>query len=174
MAELKEQMEYLRLEEPGAPEWEREQGRADRRRVPTLELAPPTETFTGERDLGDAVADRVGAAHTASDAIVWFPGRARAVRRRPGRRARHLNLTRGFPPENWLAVPRPHGRARAVHVVPGHGGRPARRRSPPAGEYVETVVELAATPGDHEIPRALRGLDVPEGFAQNIEALRAR
>jgi hypothetical protein len=36
------------------------------------------------------------------------------------------------------------------------------------------VVELAATPGDHAVPPEFDGWVFPEGFQQNIDALRAR
>jgi cyclase len=86
----------------------------------------------------------------------------------------HMNLTRGHPPENWIAI---LGRLTALEpewVVPGHG--------PPAGpeslttvrRYVETIVELAAKPGDHEIPAEYADWTFAEGFQQNIDALRAR
>ena len=60
VAGMQEEMEtYLaELEEQDAPEWEREQGRRIVAEIPGLELALPTETFTGERELGGAYGDR--------------------------------------------------------------------------------------------------------------------
>ena len=161
------------LEEQGAPEEERQQARAIAAEVPGLELAPPNETYTGERDLGGPIAIELGAAHTASDSIVWVPEeRVLFAGDLIGVRS-HLNLTRGFPPENWLAFLDRMADLGPTHVVPGHG--------PPAGpeaiaacrRYVETVVELAATPGDHDVPPEFATWAFAEGFQQNIDALRA-
>ena len=176
VAGMKEQMDtYLaELEEQGAPEEEKQQARAIAAEVPGLELAPPTETFEGERDLGGAVAIELGAAHTASDSIVWVPAQRVLFAGDLIGVKGHLNLTRGFPTENWLAFLDRMAELDPAYVVPGHG--------PPAGaeaisacrEYIETVVELAATPGEHEIPAAWDDWVFPEGFQQNIDALRAR
>jgi cyclase len=176
VAEMKEQMEtYLaELEEQDAPEWEREQGRRIVAEVPGLELAPPTETFTGELELGGAIAIECGAAHTASDSVVWVPGERVLFAGDLVGVGSHLNLTRGHPPGNWLAILDRLLALEPEHVVPGHG--------PPAGpealttvrRYIETVVELAATPGDHELPADYADWAFAEGFGQNIEALRAR
>src|SRR5262249_41425476 len=75
VAGMKEQMAtYLaELGEQGAPDEDIEQARAIAAEVPGLELTPPTETFKGELDLGGPVAIELGAAHTASDSIVWVP-----------------------------------------------------------------------------------------------------
>ena len=86
----------------------------------------------------------------------------------------YLALTRGHPPENWLTSLDRLAALEPEHVVPGHG--------PPAGaesltnvrRYIETILELAATPGDHEVPPEYSGWSFAEGFQQNIEALRAR
>jgi glyoxylase-like metal-dependent hydrolase (beta-lactamase superfamily II) len=173
---MREEMEtYLaELEEQGAPEWEREQGRRIAAEIPGLELAVPTETFGGEGELGGATAMECGAAHTESDSVVWLPedrvlfaGDLVVV-------GSHLNLTRGHRPESWLAILGQLAALEPEHVVPGHG--------PPAGpeslatvrRYIETVVELAASPGDHEIPAEYADWPFTESFGQNIEALRAR
>jgi glyoxylase-like metal-dependent hydrolase (beta-lactamase superfamily II) len=176
VAGMKDEMEtYLaELEEQDAPEEDKQQARAIAAEVPGLELTPPTETFTGERDLGGAIAIELGAAHTASDSIVWMPEeRVLFAGDLIGVKG-HLNLTRGFPTGNWLAFLDRMAELDPEHVVPGHG--------PPAGpeaisacrHYIETVVELAATPGDHEPPAAFDGWVFPEGFQQNIDALRRR
>jgi glyoxylase-like metal-dependent hydrolase (beta-lactamase superfamily II) len=176
VAGMREEMEtYLaELEEQGAPEWEREQGRRIAAEIPGLELAVPTETFGGEGELGGATAMECGAAHTESDSVVWLPedrvlfaGDLVVV-------GSHLNLTRGHRPESWLAILGQLAALEPEHVVPGHG--------PPAGpeslatvrRYIETVVELAASPGDHEIPAEYADWPFGESFGQNIEALRAR
>ena len=171
-----EEMEtYLaELEEQDAPEWEREQGRRIVAEIPGLELAFPTETFTGERGLGSATAIECGAAHTASDSVVWLPGDRVLFAGDIVGVGSHLNLTRGHPPEYWLASLDRLAALEPEHVVPGHG--------PPAGpesltnvrRYIETILELAATPGDHEVPPEYADWDFAEGFGQNIEALRAR
>jgi glyoxylase-like metal-dependent hydrolase (beta-lactamase superfamily II) len=176
VAGMKEEMEtYLaELEEQDAPEWEREQGRRIAAEIPSLELALPTETFTGERELGGATALECGAAHTASDSVVWLPGDRVLFAGDLVGVGSHLNLTRGHPPENWLAILDRLVALEPVHVVPGHG--------PPAGPeslstvrcYIEAVMELAATPGDHEVPAEYADWTFAEGFVQNIKALRER
>jgi cyclase len=172
VAGMKEQMEtYLaELED----ESEREQALLIAAEVPTLELAPPTETFTGERDLGDVVAIELGAAHTASDSIVWFPAERVLLTGDLVGVNGHLNLTRGFPPENWVAFLHRMAALEPLHVVPGHGEPAGPEAIAACREYIETVVDLAGRPGDHEIPARYDDWLFPEGFAQNIEALRAR
>ena len=176
VAGMQAEMEtYLaELEEQDAPEWEREQGRRIVAEIPGLELALPTETFTGERELGGATAIECGAAHTASDSVVWLPGDRVLFTGDLVGVGSHLNLTRGHPPETWLAILDRLAALEPEHVVPGHG--------PPAGpeslstvrRYIETIVELAARPGDHEIPAEYADWTFAEGFRQNIDALRAR
>jgi len=176
VAGMKEEMEtYLaELEEQDAPEWEREQGRRIVAEIPGLELAFPTETFTGERELDGAVAIECGAAHTWSDSVVWLPGDRVLFAGDLVGVGSHLNLARGHPPENWFASLDRLAALEPEHVVPGHG--------PPAGpesltnvrRYIETILELAATPGDHEVPPEYSDWSFAEGFQQNIEALRAR
>ena len=163
------------LEEQGAPETEKEQARLIAAEVPGLELTPPTETFTGERDLGGAVAIECGAAHTASDSVVWFPAERVLFTGDLVGVHGHLNLTRGFPPENWLAI---LDRLAALEPAARRPGpRPARRAggarhgSPRTSRPSSTS---PPTPGDHEMPREYDGWTFPEGFAQNIDALRAR
>jgi cyclase len=160
------------LEANDAPEWEREQGRAIAAELPGMRIVPPTETFAGELELGGALVLEQGEAHSASDSVVWFPAERVLFAADLIGVNGHLNVTRGFPPENWLAILDRLEALEPAHVVPGHG--------PPAGpeaiatcrEYIETVVELAARPGDHELPARYEGWTFPEGFAQNIAALR--
>lgn len=162
------------LEEKDTPEWELEQGRRIAAEIPGMRLAPPTETFAGERDLGAALVIECGAAHTASDAGVWLPGPRVLFAGDLVGVGTHLNLTRGHPPEAWLAILDRLLALGPAHVVGGHG--------PPAGPeaieachgYVETVVAFAAEPGDHEMPAAYADWGFPEGFQQNIDALRTR
>jgi glyoxylase-like metal-dependent hydrolase (beta-lactamase superfamily II) len=172
---MKEQIdEHIRELEEKGPEADLAQARLIALEVPTLELAPPTETFTGERDLGGPIAIELGAAHTACDSIVWFAEERVLFAGDLIGVGAHLNLTRGFPPENWLAFLDRMEELEPEHVVPGHG--------PPAGpesiaacrDYIETLLDLAPRPGDHEIPIRFDGWLYPEGFAADIEALRTR
>ena len=162
------------LEEKGAPEWELEQGRRIAAEVPALRLAPPTETFAGERDLGAAQVIECGAAHTASDAVVWmsaprvlYAGDLVAV-------GNHLNLTRGHPPATWLAILERLLALGPERVVGGHGPVAGPEAIEACRGYVESVVALAAEPGEHEVPAEYADWGFSEGFAQNIDALRAR
>jgi len=162
------------LEGQNAPEWERAQGRAIAAELPGMQITLPTELFAGELDLGAALVIEQGAAHTASDSVVWladegvlFAGDLIGING-------HLNLTRGFPPENWQAVLDSLAALGPVRVVPGHGPAGGPEAIESCREYIETVVELAAKPGDHEIPERYGGWTFPEGFQQNIDALRAR
>ena len=62
-----------------------------------------------------------GSAHTASDSVVWIPAeRVLYTGDLVGVKS-HLNLTRGFPPENWLAILDRLAALEPEHVVPGHG-----------------------------------------------------
>jgi cyclase len=163
IAEIKAEMEtYLaELDGQGAPEWEREQCRRIVAEVPHLELTPPTETFAGKRELGGATAIDFGATHTTSDSVVWLPEDRVLFTGDLVGVGSHLNLTRGHPPGNWLVILEELSALGPEHVVPGHG--------PPAGAdalesvrtYITTVVELAATPGAHDIPAEYADWDFP-------------
>ena len=173
---MQEQMAtYLdELETQGASDDEKEQARRIVAEIPGLVLTPPTETFTGERELDGALAIECGAAHTASDSVVWLPAeRVLFMGDLVGVRS-HLNITRGFPPENWLAILDRLAALEPAVVVPGHGPPAGPEALAAARRYVETVVELAAAPGDHEVPAEFADWEFPEGFQQNIDALRAR
>jgi glyoxylase-like metal-dependent hydrolase (beta-lactamase superfamily II) len=161
------------LETNDAPEWEREQGRAIAAELPGMRITPPTETFAGELDLGRAVVLAPGEAHSASDSVVWLPAERVLFAADLVGVDGHLNVTRGDP-ENWLASLDRLAALEPRTVVPGHG--------PPAGpeaiavcrEYIETLLALAAEPGDHAMPARYEGWTYPEGYEQNIAALRAR
>jgi glyoxylase-like metal-dependent hydrolase (beta-lactamase superfamily II) len=171
----KEMATYLdELEEQGAPEWEKQQGRRIIAEVPGLELTPPTETFTGERELDGALVIDCGAAHTASDSVVWFPEeRVLYTGDLVGVRS-HLNVTRGFPTENWLAILDRLAGLDPVHVVPGHGEPAGPECLTGARRYIETLLDLASIPEEPEIPEEFADWTFPEGFQQNIHALRSR
>jgi glyoxylase-like metal-dependent hydrolase (beta-lactamase superfamily II) len=173
---MKEQIDthLAELEERDAPEWEKEQGRRIAAEVPGLVLTPPTETFSGERELDGAVVIDCGAAHTASDSVVWIPvERVLYTGDLVGVKS-HLNLSRGFPAENWLAILDRLAALEPEHVVPGHGEPAGPEALATARRYVETVVELANTEGDHEVPAEFAGWEFAEGFQGNIDARRAR
>jgi glyoxylase-like metal-dependent hydrolase (beta-lactamase superfamily II) len=162
------------LEQNDAPAWERDQGRAIAAELPETRITAPTERFAGELDLGTVRVLDLGAAHSVSDSVVWLPedrtlfsGDLVSVRG-------HLNLTRGFPPESWLAILDRLAELEPEHVVVGHGSPGGPEAIAAAHEYVETVVELAGVPGEHAIPTRYEGWTFPEGFRQNIDALRAR
>ena len=159
------------LEEQDAPDWEREQGRAIAAEIPGLTLTPPTETFSGELDLGAAQVIDCGTGHSPSDSVVWIlADRVLFAADLIGVRT-HPNLAHGDP-QNWLRILDRLDALEPERVVPGHG--------PPAGpdaiatvrEYIETLLALAAETGDHELPAAFAGWSFEDGFRQNIEALR--
>jgi len=160
------------LEEQGAPDWEKEQGRRIVAEIPGLVLTPPTETFAGEPELDGATVIDCGAAHTAGDGVVWFPAERVLFTGDLVGVGSHLNLTRGHPPGNWLAILDRLAALEPAHVVPGHGPPAGPEALAAARRYVETVVELAATPGDHELPSEYAAWSYPEGFHGNIDALR--
>jgi cyclase len=175
IAELRETFEaYLaELAERNAPEQELEQGRRIAAEIPSLTLAPPTEAFAGELDLGAARIVECGAAHTASDAVVWLPGeRVLFTGDLIGVRS-HLNLTRGDP-DNWHTILDQLEALDPEHVVPGHGPPAGPEAIATARRYIETLLQLATSPGDHEPPDEFAGWRFPDGFGQNLAALRAR
>jgi cyclase len=115
-----------------------------------------------------------GAAHTASDSVVWIPaGRVLFTGDLVGVSS-HLNLTRGFPPASWLEILDRLAALEPEHVVPGHGEPAGPEALEKARRYIQTVVELAAVPGDHEVPAEFAGWEFAEGFQGNLEALRTR
>lgn len=171
VAGMQEQLESAAADE-SLPETDREWYRRAAAEAPDLRLTPPTETFTGERDLGGPVVIELGAAHTANDSIVWFPAERVLYTGDLVSGRGHLNITRGFPVGNWLAFLDRMAELDPVHVVPGHGEPAGPEAIAESRGYIETVVELAATPGDHEVPARYDGWLYPEGFAGNIAALR--
>jgi cyclase len=161
------------LEETDAPEWEREQARRIAAQLP-FELALPTEIYECERDLGAALVIECGAAHTASDAVVWLPGPRVLFAGDLVTVGNHLNLTRGHPPENWLRALDRMEELGPEHVLGGHGPAAGPKAIGDYRGYVESVLALAAEQGDHKVPSAYADWQYPELFAQNIAALRAR
>ena len=174
IAHLRETMDtYLaELEERGAPEWELEQGRRIAADVPSLKLAPPTETVAGELDLGGALVLECGAGHTPSDAVVWLPGERVLFAADLLGVHSHLNLAHGDP-RNWLSILDRLEALEPEHVVPGHGPQAGPEAIATARDYIETLLALAAEPGEHELPPAYANWAFAEGFQQNIDALRA-
>ena len=175
LAELREgAASYLaELDERDAPGLEREQGRRVADELPGLECTPPTESFAGELDLGAARVLECGAGHTQSDAVVWLPGERVLFAADVIGVDSHLNLAHGDP-QNWLVI---LDRLEALdpdRVVPGHGPPAGPEAIATARDYIETLLDFAARPGDHELPAAYAGWAFPEGFQQNLAALRAR
>ena len=165
--------ELAEMRERNAPAWEWEQIDRIAAQLP-FDIALPTETYEGERDLGGAVVIDCGAAHTASDAVVWLPS-ARVLFAgdlvTPGN---HANLTRGHPPENWLRALDRMAALRPGHVFGGHGPVAGPEAIADTRSYIETLLDLAAVEGDPEIPAEFADWAFPEGFQQNLAALRAR
>jgi cyclase len=165
--------ELAEMNERNAPAWEWEQIDRIAAQLP-FDIALPTETYEGERHLGGAVVIDCGAAHTASDAIVWLPS-ARVLFAgdlvTPGN---HANLTRGHPPENWLHALDRMEALRAEHVCGGHGPVAGPEAIDATRSYIETLLDLATIEGDPEIPAEFADWSFPEGFEQNLAALRAR
>jgi cyclase len=162
------------LEQNDAPEWERGQGRAIAAELPHMRITPPNDVFAAELDLGAARIVDQGAAHSTSDSVVWLPEDRTVFAGDLIGVNGHLNLTRGFPPEDWIAI---LDRLQALgpdHVVPGHGPPAGFEAIATARRYIETLLELVAGPGEPEPPAEYAGWTFPEGFAQNVAALRAR
>jgi cyclase len=175
VAELREgTATYLaELEQRDAPEWERRQGQRIAAELPGLECTPPTETFAGELDLGAARVIECGTGHTASDSVVWLADESVLFAADLIGVDSHLNLAHGDP-HNWLAI---LDRLQALapdRVVPGHGPPAGPEAITTARDYIETLLDLAARPGDHELPATYAGWAFSEGFQQNLVALRAR
>jgi cyclase len=161
------------LEEKGAPEWERLQGERVSAELPAMTITPPTELFTAERDLGGGLVIECGKAHTDSDSVVWLQGQRVLYAADLIAVNGHPNLTRGDP-ENWLTILDRLAALEPTTVVPGHGPTAGPEAIPAARDYIETLLDLAARPGDHEMPKQFSGWAFPEGFEQNITALRTR
>ena len=142
--------------------------------APGLVLTAPTETFTGEQELDGAVVIDCGAAHTASDAVVWLAAERVLIAGDLVGVDSHLNLTRGHPPENWLAILDRLTALEPEHVIPGHGPPAGPEALATARRYIETLLDLAAVVGEPELPEEFAGWPFPESFVQNVEVLRAR
>lgn len=161
------------LQSKGAPGWELEQARAIERDLPNLEVTLPTETFSGELDLGPASVIECGAAHTKSDAVVWlraervlFAGDLLAV-------DSHPNLTRGDPDE-WLRILDRLTELRPAIVVPGHGSPAGPEAIEAIRHYIERLLQLATDPGEPVLPTEWDDWQFEEGFEANVQALRER
>jgi cyclase len=170
-AQLKD--EVAEMKERDAPGWEWEQIDRIAAQLP-FDVALPTETYEGEVDLGGAVVIDCGAAHTASDAVVWLPA-ARVLFAgdlvTPGN---HSNLTRGHPTENWLRALDRMAALQPEQVFGGHGPVAGPEAIAVTRSYVEAVVALAATSEEPVVPAAFTTWEYPELFTQNVTALRAR
>jgi cyclase len=175
VAEMLEGMPgYLaELEEKGAPEWERLQGERVSAQLPSMTITPPTELFSDELDLGGALVFECGRGHTESDSVVWLPEQRVLYSADLIGVDGHLNMSRGDP-ENWLTILDRLVALGPRTVVPGHGPPAGAEAVAVARDYIETLLELAANPGKHELPEKFAGWTFPEGFQQNIAALRAR
>ena len=163
---------YVReLHEKGAPEWEQEQARVIGADLPSLELAVPSETFPGELDLGAVRLVDYGPNHTDSDTAAWFvPERVLFTGDLVGVES-HLNLMRGDP-QNWLRTLDRLDALEPQQVVPGHGPAAGPEAIATARLYIETLLRLAAEPGDHETPEEYREWTFAEGFQRNLASLR--
>ena len=141
--------------------------------LPTLDCTPPTEIFADVLNLGAAHVIECGMGHTASDSVVWHPdGRVLFAADLIGVDS-HLNLAHGDP-QSWLAILDRLEALDPAHVVPGHGPPAGPEAIAIARDYIETLLDLAARAGEHEPPGEYTGWAFPEGFQQNLTALRAR
>jgi glyoxylase-like metal-dependent hydrolase (beta-lactamase superfamily II) len=159
------------LDERDAPAWEREQWRRVAAELPSLAVTCPTETLDGELDLGPARVIECGAGHTHSDTVVWLETERVLFAADLISVESHLNLAHGDP-ENWLRILDRLAELDPVRVVPGHGPPAGPEWIATARAYIETLLALAAEPGEHALPARYAGWAFPEGFQQNIDALR--
>jgi cyclase len=170
-AELDE--ELVAMKERNAPEWEWEQIDRITTQLP-FEIALPTETYEGERDLGGAVVIDCGAVHTASDAVVWLPIPRVLFAGDLVTPGNHSNLSRGHPPDNWLRALDRMAALGPEHVFGGHGPVAGPEAIPVTRSYVEAVIATAEGSGEPEVPAPFAGWEYPDLFAQNVAALKAR
>jgi cyclase len=175
LAELRDGMQaYLAdLEEKQAPAWELEQGHRIAAELPTLTLLPPTETFAGEADLGGALAIECGVGHSANDSVVWLPAERVLFAGDLVGVESHLNLAHGDA-ERWLLILEQLAALEPDRVVAGHGSPGGPDAIATTRDYITTLLRLAAEPGEHDPPDTYAGWAYPEGFAENLAALRAR
>ena len=139
--------------------------------LPGLVCTAPTDVFAGELDLGAARILDCGTGHSASDSVVWVAAERILFAADLLGVDSHLNLAHGDP-RNWLANLDRLQVLAPERVVPGHGPPAGPETIPVARDYIETLLDLAARPGDHAMPDACAGWAFPEGFQQNIAALR--
>ena len=161
------------LEAKDAPAWEREQARVVTAELPSLEVILPNETFSGELDVGGVRVFDLGGNHSESDSVAWLADERVLVAADLIGVGGHLNLVHGDP-ESWL---RTLDRLQALepeHVVPGHGEVAGPEAISSARRYIETLLALASEPGDHPLPPEYRDWAFPQGFEQNLAALRER
>jgi cyclase len=161
------------LEAKGAPEWEQEQGRRIAAELPGMELVPPTETFSGELEIGPARVLELGTGHSPSDSVVWLAEDRTLLAADLLGVNGHLNLAHGDP-QHWLGLLDRLQALDPLHVVAGHGPPAGPDAIATARAYIEALLALASDPGEHDMPAEYEGWEFPEGFAQNIAALRAR
>lgn len=141
-----------------------------------LQLTPPTQDFDGElRIPGDREATLLtfGAGHTDSDAVL-FLGKERVLF--AGDlivEGTHPNLTSGDP-EHWLTVLDRLEELGPERIVTGHGPLATAASLGTMRDYLSTVLELAQTAGDVEVPSRFRPLSGREQFAANVAYVRGR
>ena len=59
-------------------------------------------------------------------------------------------------------------------VVPGHGPPAGPEAITTARDYIETLLQLATEPGEHEMPAEYTGWTFADGFELNLRAIRER
>jgi cyclase len=161
------------LEAKGAPEWEREQARAIGEELPGLELTLPTETFDERLQADDVEVLACGPGHTPSDSVVWVPDDRVLFAGDLVTVDAHPNLAHGDP-ENWFRILDRLDALGARRVVSGHGPVADGEAIEVVRRYIETLLLLAAEPGQHVRPAEYDGWAFPDGFEQNLQALRER
>jgi len=141
-----------------------------------LRFTPPSTGFEGELRLpGDRGASLLsfGSGHTESDTVLFlapdrilFAGDLIVAQNHP-------NLTSGDP-EHWLTVLDRIDELRPERIVTGHGPMGSVETVAAMRDYLTTILELAGTKGDPEIPSRFRSWAEPDQFAGNIAYVRSR
>ena len=141
-----------------------------------LRFTPPSKEFERELRLpGDQDARLLtyGAGHTDSDAVLFLPKSGMLFAGDLVVTENHPNLTSGDP-EHWLVVLDQLAALHPERIATGHGALGSVESLAVMKDYLTTILELARSPEEPEIPARFRGFAEPDQFTGNVRYARQR
>jgi cyclase len=141
-----------------------------------LRLTPPSTGFEDRLDLeGERGASLLnfGSGHTESDTLLFLARDRILFAGDLIVKNNHPNLTSGDP-RHWLVVLGKIDELGPEQIVTGHGPLGSSETVAEMRDYLTTVLELATTAGDQEVPARFRSWAEPDQFKANVAYVRSR